>query len=242
MPWVLVNQQANPPWLGSSISCSASLSCLFSQPSLLCGVSERSPVLVPWRLCYADEHSNWFITSGRLWCFPLRSLLSSVSFRLLDQGGKVPVVGASITATPFLAQPLEAFQRIALYYSKPSRGRGWGRVWCSGLMSWSLNFPKGTGRSASDACSWRPFLCRGLARTRRRMSSAPLGKHSSSEPAGPALIRKDPCHLRAVSQPVNVVVWGESCSSDGPGNSASSLHRKPLSSTPSLWERREASV
>ena len=35
---------------------------------------------------------------------------------------------------------------------------------------------------------------------------------------------------------------GESCSNDGPGNSPSSLQRKPLSSAPSLWERREASV
>ena len=60
MPWVLVNRQASPPWLGSFISCSASLSCLYSQPSLLCGISERSPVWVPWRLCYADERNNWF--------------------------------------------------------------------------------------------------------------------------------------------------------------------------------------
>lgn len=60
MPWVPVNQQASPPWLGSFISCSASLSCLYPQPSLPCGVSERSPDWVPWRLCCADEHSNWF--------------------------------------------------------------------------------------------------------------------------------------------------------------------------------------
>lgn len=154
MPWVLVNRQASPPWLGSFIFCSSSLSCLYSQPSLPCGISERSPVWAPWRLCYAEERNNWFtlLPEGCDAFHPdPRSLLSPSGFWIRE--GSCQAVGASITATPFLAQPLEAFQRIALRYSKPSQGRGWGRVWCSGLMTWSLNFPKGTGRSAGDACS-----------------------------------------------------------------------------------------
>ena len=74
MPWVLVNQQASPLWLGSFVSCLASLPC---------GVSERSPDWVSWRLCCADEHSNWFTLLPEGYdAFPPdpRSLLSPSGF------------------------------------------------------------------------------------------------------------------------------------------------------------------
>lgn len=136
-PWVIVNHQAL--LIGHSFPARpASPASDHSQPSLW--YQWEAPILVPWGLCYSDENNNWFRLLPECWddfshkyCHS-RSPIFSVSFRLLDQRVKLPAVGGYITSTHFLAQLLEAFQRTALCYNKPSRCRGWGRVWCPGSV------------------------------------------------------------------------------------------------------------